>query len=225
MNAPLIMDREIEKIWGLLAVGDDSVLEIRALWPKGSSPSKPAVTKHFRVKDFDSKDACKREFESAAIKLNELGYNIYSVMNPIKADFTGKAATDADIRFYDLLLIDVDRKGDTSCPATQEELAAAEQLASEISQYLGEKNWPEPMTVMSGNGYHLYYPLAKLENVEESTALVKATLSNLAKKFDNTDVGVDKLVYNPSRITKVPGTIMRKGAQSEGRPYRTAKLL
>ena len=213
---------QVKDIWRLLAVGNGSILEIRALWPKGVSPSKPAVTRHFRVRDFASMDACKGEFEAEARKLNGLGYNIYSVMNPIKADFTGKAATDADIRFYDLMLIDIDRKGDTSCPATDEELAAAEELAAEISQYLGEKNWPEPMRVMSGNGYHLYYLLKDLGNDKEAIALIKATLSNLAKKFDTADVGVDKTVYNPSRITKVPGTLMRKGNESDDRPYRRA---
>jgi hypothetical protein len=64
---------QVKDIWRLLATGDDSVLEIRALWPKGMSPSRPPVTQHFRVKDFESTEACKRGFESAAIELNELG--------------------------------------------------------------------------------------------------------------------------------------------------------
>jgi hypothetical protein len=47
----------------------------------------------------------------------------------------------------------------------------------------------------------------------------------LADKFDNNIVKVDTSVFNASRITKVVGTIARKGIESEGRPYRKACML
>jgi hypothetical protein len=47
----------------------------------------------------------------------------------------------------------------------------------------------------------------------------------LATKFDNDTVGVDRVVYNAGRITKIPGTIARKGVESEGRPYRMAMIV
>ena len=77
---------------------------------------------------------------------------------------------------------------------------------------------------MSGNGYHLYYVLEALDNDKAATDLVKSVLNVLAAKFDNTTVSVDTSVYNAARITKVPGTIMRKGKESALRPYRMAEV-
>ena len=64
--------------------------------------------------------------------------------------------------------------------------------------------------------------LNDVPNTTEAATAVQQVLHNLAAKFDNADVKVDTAVYNASRITKVPGTIMRKGMESAGRPYRMA---
>jgi hypothetical protein len=76
--------------------------------------------------------------------------------------------------------------------------------------------------VMSGNGYHLYYGLSDLENSESAKEGVRATLHHLSRLFDNDIVGVDTTVFNASRVTKVPGTVMRKGVPADDRPYRVA---
>ena len=78
---------------------------------------------------------------------------------------------------------------------------------------------------MSGNGVHLYYRLADLENNTSSKALIKRTLINLANRFNTREVSIDTAVFNASLITKIPGTIARKGFESESRPYRMAVLL
>ncbi len=56
---------EIKKMWRIFAAGPDSVLELRALWPKGVPDKKPAKVLHFRSKDFQSVDLCKQAFEDA----------------------------------------------------------------------------------------------------------------------------------------------------------------
>jgi hypothetical protein len=123
-----------------------------------------------------------------------------------------------------LLLIDIDRVGDTSCPASQSELDAAKVLALEIRDYLAERDWPKPIVLMSANGYHLYYILEGIPNDLESASLVRRFLKNLASRFDNSLVEVDTVVYNASRITKVPGTVARKGMENLDRPYRMAEV-
>ena len=217
---------ELKKVWKLIAVGKDSVLEIRALWPKGVSNFQRHQVCHFNVKDFRSVDQCKVVFEEAVLTLNEQGYNLYTVMNPIRHDFVGPGgAKDADIRYRDLLLIDIDRSGNTAFPANQEELDASKMLAEQIRSYLNDRGWPEPIVVMSGNGYHLYYILGEIPNDSNAEALICTFLKSLAAKFNNSIVSVDTTVYNASRITKVPGTIMRKGDESIDRPYRMAVVL
>jgi hypothetical protein len=215
---------EIKKMWRIIATGSSSVLELRALWPTGIAPSKPPLTKHFRAKDHSTVVNCKAAFEAEALRLNSLGYNIYIVMNPISESFQGKSVVDADISHRELLLIDIDRAEKMVAPATESEIDAARQVADAIAAFMQERGWSDPFRVMSGNGHHIYYTVADMPNNDESKHLIQITLLNLAQHFDNDLVKIDTVVFNASRITKVLGTIARKGVESEDRPYRMAVL-
>lgn len=215
---------EIQKMWCIFAVGSNSILELRALSPLGITPKLKPITKHFRVADCKSRDYCRLAFEEEALRLNALGFNIYIVMNPIKAGFAGYAACDADIAFRQLMLIDIDRAVKNIEPANDAEVEAARLVANDVIGYLAKHDFSDPIRVMSGNGHHLYYVLKDIPNTPDAEATVEAILHNLARKFDNPKVKVDTVVFNASRITKVPGTIMRKGVESDGRPYRMAVI-
>jgi len=212
---------EIAKMWGIFVSGKNNIHELRAFHYEGKRSVKSIL---FRSSDFDSTDDMQVAFEKRALELNEQGYNVYITLNPINQGFTGKSASDTDIAYRDLLLIDIDRTGDTKNPATDEEVESAKELAGKVVKYLTEFDWPEPFQVMSGNGWHLYYILDGVKNTEESRDLIQRALTDLAKKFNNSQVSIDTSVYNASRITKVPGTIMRKGEETIDRPYRMAKI-
>ena len=216
---------EIKNLWRIIATGPNSILELRAIWPDGITPTQYAVTKCFHTVEYESLDACKKAFEIEALALNDRGYNIYIVMNPISKAFKGRSASDADISHRDLILIDIDRAQKEKAPATDDDVEAANQLAEEIMCYLEHLEWPDPIRVMSGNGHHLYFVMPEFGNDEESKKFVQSFLKGLAGKFDNDIVKVDTSVFNASRITKVVGTIARKGIESEGRPYRMACML
>ena len=215
----------IKGVWHLVDE-DRPILEIRALPPKGSPKNLHPVVQHFRPCDYKDSASLKIDFESTALALNTEGYNLYTPMNPIRSDFRGPGgARDTDIECRTWALIDIDRKGNTSCPASDEEIDAARVLARSIRDYLASLGWPLPLVMESGNGIHCYHRLANLENSEAVTAQIRRTLSGLATKFDTEVVGVDRVVFNPARITKIPGTIARKGIESEGRPYRMAMIV
>ena len=216
---------EIKKLWGIFNTNDSTILELRAIWPSGIQPVKPPLTIHFRATDLDGIDSCRSAFEAEALLLNALGYNVYIVMNPIKSTFVGRAVTDEDISYRDLLLIDIDRVEKKKEPATDDEVEAAKQLADIVMTYLANNDWPEPIRVMSGNGHHLYYALPEVSNDEESKQYVQSLLKSIAAEFDNETVKIDTSVFNASRITKVVGTVARKGLESEGRPYRMARVI
>ena len=215
---------EIKKIWRIIGTNDSSVLELRALWPSAIEPTRPALTTHFRATDYGGIDGCKSAFEAEALRLNAIGYNIYVVMNPIKSIFNGNAAEDKDIAHRDLLLIDIDRAQTAKQPATAEEVDAAKHLADIVMAYLETMGWSAPIRVMSGNGHHLYYALPAVANDDESKHDVQRLLKTLASEFDNETVKIDTSVFNASRITKVVGTVARKGLESEDRPYRVARV-
>lgn len=216
---------EIRNMWRIIGTSESCVLELRALWPAAVPNFQPPIIKHFRSDDYKSLQECKVAFETDALQLNDRGYNIYTVMNPIKTTFLGKAATDADISRRELVLIDIDRTSGEKVPANDSELEAANQLADEVSGYLEHIEWPDPIRVMSGNGHHLYYVIPEFANSDESKEFTQTLLLNLSEKFDNEIVKIDTTVFNASRITKVVGTVARKGLESEGRPYRMARML
>jgi DNA primase len=201
------------------------VLELRAIWPPAVPEYQPPIIKHFRANGYKSIQEFKVAFENEALRLNGCGYNMYTVINPIKTTFSDRAVTDADISHRELVLVDIDRTSSEKVPANDSEVEAANQLADEVSAYLKQLEWPDPIRVMSGNGHHLYYVLPEFSNSDESKEFTQNLLLNLSDKFDNEIVKIDTSVFNASRITKVVGTIARKGLESEGRPYRMARML
>ena len=221
---PPIADQktELKRIWELFQPDNIRLFELRAIDPLSATRPQPT---HFRLDTYDCLARLQGAFEDRALELNRAGYNIYTTLNPVKPDFRGSAAKDADILHRSLLLIDIDRVGNTKQPATDDEVSRALILADAISAFLADNGWPSPALMMSGNGAHLYYRLPDLPNTDQSTALVKGVLQTLSQKFDSDDFAVDTSVFNASRITKVPGTIARKGQETEERPYRMARLL
>jgi hypothetical protein len=218
---------EIKKMWTIFSFGADCVLEMRALLPKGGDSQQPkSIIKHFRGQDHQGTESLREAFEFEALHLNQMGYNLYVVMNPIKSDFPCKSAVrDDDIDYRDLLLIDIDRAFNTQCPASEDELAATKTVADAVSQYLLDRGWGHPIQVMSGNGYHLYYNLRGVSNTPEAKSFCEMVLKGLASKFNTPKAQIDISVFNASRITKVPGTVMRKGDETAERPYRKAVVL
>ena len=215
-----IQTQEIKKIWRIKALGPTSVLELRAI----HLTSKP-ISRLFKGESFASPDGFKLAFENEALRLNAAGYNVYYVMNPIRQDFISGSVKDKDIECRDLLLIDIDKVGYKGESSTNTELEAARLLSEKIADYLESEGWDKPICMMSGNGYHLYYILDELPNDEKTKALVEGALHELADKFNNDIVAIDTVVYNASRITKVPGTIARKGLNTAERPHRMAVVL
>jgi len=70
----------------------------------------------------------------------------------------------------------------------------------------------------------VYYDLGQMANTTESAGLVQAALTELATSFDTSSVKVDQVVYNASRITKVVGTVARKGENTPETPHRIARM-
>ena len=215
--------KEIKKLWQIKATSSSCIIELRAI-KKQSGQDAEIITKLFRGKDFNSVHELRLAFEQEALSLNAEGFNIYVVMNPINDSFDGRSAKDEDIANRTLLLIDIDRH-DTKNPANDIELEAAKSLADKVASDLKDSGWDDPIKVMSGNGYHLYYPLDHLDNSDYIRDYIKGFLKDLAVIFDNDLVKIDTSVFNASRITKVVGTIAYKGKESADRPYRMARCL
>jgi len=214
-----VQKKAIKKLWLIKPISENSVVELRAFKDNFVS------THLFRGTDYFDINDLREDFERQALHLNNIGFNTYYVMNTIREQLTDGSAKDIDITYRNLLLIDIDKVGHKRQSSTDEELEAARLLSEDIAQYLTVEGWDDPIRMMSGNGYHLYYALNKLPNDERTKELVEDTLHELAEKFNNGIVAVDTVVYNASRITKIPGTIARKGENTAERPHRMAVVL
>jgi hypothetical protein len=220
----------ISKTWTIFKIDQDAPISLRAIWPKGVPGGKPVKNLTFNAVAYPSVSDRQRAFEDTALHLNCVGYNIYIVMNPINSGFAGDehnglAVKDADIKCRRLLLVDIDRAV-TNQPATEEELDDIFSFGFyniEKPHFFDEDL--EPMSVCSGNGMHIYFPLDDLPNDEDEKSLCRALLLGLARQHDTAHIKIDTGVYNASRITKVPGTIARKGLETEDREYRMASII
>lgn len=135
---------------------------------------------------------------------------------------SSKTTSDKEITAIRWLLVDADPVRPSGVGATNEEKARALDTIGKVFNYLRGIGFSEPVVCDSGNGYHLMYNV-KLK--PDDSADVKKCLQALDMLFTDEYVSIDTSVFNPARITKVYGTIARKGADTEDRPHRASKIL
>jgi hypothetical protein len=171
----------------------------------------------------------------AACDMSEKGASgVYVTLNPVNPLFINRVANrvkqagkdeatkDEDIVRRRLMLVDCDAERVARISATDAEHDAAIAKARKIRAWLRRRGWPEPLFADSGNGGHLIY---RVNLPRDDDGKVERVLKALAAHFDDDVVKVDQKVFNPSRITKLYGTAVRKGDDTEDRPHRLARLI
>lgn len=160
---------------------------------------------------------------------------VYVTLNPVSPDLLarannrlkvakdkGKNAKDENVTARRWVLIDVDPERIAGVSATDDEKAAAKLVVDGVRQDLEERKWSPPVVIDSGNGYHLWYPI---DLPRDDGGLVEKVVKGLALLHDSDCAKLDTSVFNPSRITKLPGTWARKGDSTKERPHRLARIL
>ena len=135
----------------------------------------------------------------------------------------GSAIEDDDIDKLNLIFIDVDPERPKDTCSTEEEKAYAKAVLFDVIEYLEQHGWPEPACINdSGNGFHLYYACDFPIGFSHA---VKDFLKVLSFKINTAEAKIDTTVYNPGRITRMPGTWNAKGENTKQRPWRMCKNL
>jgi len=215
----------VHEMWTVFHDEDLPVIEIRCIWPKGVDPSRSIKSRCFDQTQFESEQAYRAAVESYVARMNQQGFNLYATLNPLKAGMGQySAAKDEDVVCRRRLLIDIDRDTGKEHPATESEIQAAKALGEKIANHLANLGWSEPIKIMSGNGHHLIYPLDDLPTSKEVTSSIKDLLQGLKSTFSSNGLSVDTTVSNPSRVTKLPGTLARRGTEITNHPYRVARI-
>lgn len=156
--------------------------------------------------------------------LNEIDEGCYSREQHEEFVLVDSTTSDTEILRYKYLLVDVDPKRPSGISSTDEELEAAKVTAGRIKEYLANMGFSKPIEALSGNGCHLLYAI-DLPNNDENEKLLKQCLYALDATFNNEKIDIDKSVFNPSRVSKLYGSVARKGANTKERPHRISQIL
>jgi hypothetical protein len=146
---------------------------------------------------------------------------VYYSLNPIRPGTDRANKRNVTARRW--FLVDIDPKRPIDVSSTEGEKAASCELACHVTDHLLEQGWPGPLMIDSGNGWHLLYRI-DLPNDQLSQQVLKSCLKYLADKFDTDSACVDKATHDAPRISKLPGTMARKGTPTADRPHRMARI-
>jgi replicative DNA helicase len=212
--------------WLRVFVAPGQVTELRALDVVTPSFRRPHTVSGY----FDSDHL--EDMARHALELSGDARGVYFTFNPLKKDLLSRrcnrvvdaadATPDNDALVRRWLFIDFDPHRVSGVSASDEEKARAWAKAVDVRAYLGGLGWPAPVVGDSGNGYHLFY---RVDLPADDGGLVQRALHALADRFDDGFVHVDRSVHNPARITKLYGTLARKGDSTPQRPHRWSGLL
>lgn len=171
----------------------------------------------------------------AAVERSGKDDGIYVTVNPVKPELlfrapkntlrragSGDTTSDRDVAWRRHLLVDIDPIRPAGISSSDGEHQAAIDQAKRMRDFLATKLWPEPILADSGNGAHLLY---EIDLPVDDGGIVQRTLTTLHRLFSTTALKIDEKVYNPARISKVYGTLTRKGVDAPERPHRLARIL
>lgn len=200
----------------------DSVFEVRII-----GTSKKEIISGY----FCDADTLMRAFDTIDIRRR----NAYITLGKVKEEClaraqserflqTSQTTSDTEIERYRWLFIDLDPVRTAGISSSDAELKEAESLSDTVAAYMSGLGFEEPVTAMSGNGYHLLYRIDLL-NTEQSQGIVERCLKVLASIFDSDKVKIDTTNSNPSRICKLHGTLAQKGTSTRSRPHRMSRII
>jgi len=196
----------------------EDIVELRSIDPE------PTISGYFRADSPNIIDQLRRFPDRTFYQtLNSVNPACYSRgQREVLLPYPKETTSDKDIRGFGWILIDADPVRPSGVSATDEEKEKAHQISREIYRRLKTLGFCEPIVADSGNGYHLLY---RIKAELSSKDIIADFLKVLDMWFSNEHVLVDTAVYNPARITKLYGTIARKGANSPERPHRPSRIL
>ncbi len=204
--------------WLKLLHDPDEIIEIRSIDPK------PVISGYFRA---DS-PAIARELARFPNR------TFYQTMNYVKSacyargqherltERPHETTSDADIGGYKWILVDADPVRPSGISASHEEKEAAHRVAAMAMKKLMAMGFSEPVVADSGNGYHLLF---RIHAGVDNRKVISDFLAVLDMWFSTDAVKIDTAVYNPARITKLYGTVARKGAETPERPHRQSRII
>lgn len=131
---------------------------------------------------------------------------------------------DNDIVKRCFVFVDFDPVRKSGTNSSNEEFEYAHKKAQEVFVFLRGRGFSEPIICKSGNGLHLVYKV-DMPNDAETTETLKRFYEYLASVYTDDKVDIDTKVFNLARLCKLYGTMAKKGANLEDRPWRMSEII
>lgn len=216
----MINEKEVRRALDIFKT-DGELVEIRIFGGKNKEVYSGYYTNH----DDIIRDIKAHEDKNMYFVFNGVKDWCYSKAQRDKLVYGGEGTKDTDISYRKFILIDVDcQRGGNKVSSSDEELELARIKANKVRSYLRDIGFSYPVVCLSGSGFHLLYKCS-LANTDEHTQLIKNFLEYLSLIFSDEKVEIDKVVFNPARITRLYGTVNHKGYNSKERPHRESKII
>lgn len=161
---------------------------------------------------------------------------MYFVMNKISEDCYERpqcermvekpknTTTDQNIEGRKWIMLDFDTERAAGVGSTDEQWQEARAVALKVYDFLKAQGFYDPIVTHSGNGVHIYIRV-NLANNDDNKKLIERFLHAMSMMFSDEKVKIDLAVANAARITKLVGTMAKKGTNTANRPWRMSKYL
>jgi hypothetical protein len=145
-----------------------------------------------------------------------------NVFTTSRVTFPLRTTGDAAVTRRNVYFIDFDPVRPSGVCSTAAEKQAAWDTVNQAIAYLTKQGWPEPLIVDSGNGYHVYY---RADGCDPDSPFWRRVLGQLSQKFSDECVKIDTSVHSPGQLSRLPGTMNRKGENTPERPHRRCQVV
>lgn len=216
----MIGEENLRRWWNIF-VGDGNFTEVRIL-------GKFQYSGYF--KDFNN--LCRQlepylalDDEQVYFVLNRIDDSCYGRQQCEKFIKSPKITTsDNDIIRRQWILCDFDpiRKAGTN--STDEQLELARVKAGAVYKFLQEKGFSEPVVCRSGNGWHNLYRI-DVPVGDDVTETIRGFFKYMSSVFSDVSVEFDEKNFNAARISKLYGTMAKKGANIPEMPWRMSEIV
>jgi hypothetical protein len=225
----IVADQDVDRVAGDLSllVEADQVVELRLLNCTRGRNGTPHTEAAFFKGDL-------KKLAWWALFLTGKSMGVYITLNPLREEILqrprgsgvvcaageGELAHNNDVAARRCLVIDIDRSENRKLPATDAERERVWKTVESVREFTRSLGWPDPAILDTGNGYHLIYQVDLPVNdggvVQRAVMAIKAACED---EHSEIDLGPTR----PLVMTRVPGTVNRKGKASKDRPHRVVK--
>lgn len=216
----MINKETIQKWWNVF-VGDGRFTEVRIL-------GKFTYSGYFQSVDnliSQIEPYSNMEDEQIYFTLNTIDPACYGRQQSEKIVKSPKITTnDNDIIHRDWVMCDFDPIRKSGTNASEEEFELAHQKAQDVFRFLRDKGFEAPVICKSGNGWHLLYKI-DADVSDEATQTIKGFFKYMGKTFSDDRVEFDEKNFNAARVCKLYGTMAKKGANLQDRPWRMSEIV